>query len=224
MLVLGLSAGDIVLVTIGPQGHLKEQHLKDVRGNLMHHWWSELMGGISSFNFDTIYAASLGPSSINHKGSQVRHRLAALVVAVNRCGEVRAWNVSRRHLVLQSSVYEMLSAVDGLEQFYALASGSSMIVKSVANRRSVNLDGKDSLSPSHNNYLRYSSRITDRHYSACMLRLCVDEEEDSSYVIVALAISTIDEGIIAGMDGQSSVVGGKETAGLSSWQVRCFPL
>ena len=57
-----------------------------------------------------------------------------------------------------------------------------------------------------------------------MLQLCVDEDEDSSYVIGALAISTIDEGVIAGMDGKPSVVGGvgsKET-GLSSWQVRCF--
>jgi len=145
-LLLGLSAGDILLVTIEPLGHLKEQLLKDVRGNLVQHWWSELMGGGSpSFNFDTIHVASLGPcSGLRTPDNEMMHRASGLAVAVNRCGEVRAWHASRRQLVLQSSVFDLLSAVDGLEQFYAVG-GPSSIGRSVAsNRKAVNLDGNES--------------------------------------------------------------------------------
>lgn len=159
-LLLGLSAGDVLLVTIEPQGsHLKEQYLKDVRGNLVQHWWSELMGGSSpSFNFDTIHVASLAPClGLQSTGSRAMHHYASgLAVAINRCGELRAWNTIRRQLVLQSSVFELLSAVGGLEQFYrsggwVIDGGgeerSSSISRSItSNRKSVNLDGN---SPSH---------------------------------------------------------------------------
>jgi hypothetical protein len=157
-LLLGLSAGDVLLVTIDPQGgHLKEQYLKDIRGNLVQHWWSELMGDSSpSFNFDTIHVASLGPcSGLQSTGSRAMHHYACgLAVAVNRCGELRAWNTLRRQLVLHSSVFELLSAVGGLEQFYRSGGGewvtgggggSSSVGRSIAsNRKSVNLDGNQS--------------------------------------------------------------------------------
>lgn len=237
-LLLGLSAGDILLVTIEPQGggRLKEQHLKDVRGSLVQYLWSELMGGNSpSFNFDTIHVASLGPCSglQTTGGSQAMHQPTAtasgLAVAVNRCGEVRAWNTLRRQLVLQSSVYELLSAVDGLlEQFYRSGggAGSSSVGRSIAsNRKSVNLDGNHCPINVSMLLMRLTLLLLIYNNTACMLRLSVDETEDCTYVLGALAISAIDESFITGGGGgggvglQSDAVGKK--GNLSSWQVHC---
>lgn len=56
-----------------------------------------------------------------------------------------------------------------------------------------------------------------------MLRLSVDETEDCTYVLGALAISAIDERVGGGGVGvQADAVGKK--GNLSSWQVLCSTL
>lgn len=59
-----------------------------------------------------------------------------------------------------------------------------------------------------------------------MLRLSVDESEDCTYVLGALAISAIDDSFSTGGGGgmglQADAVGKK--GNLSSWQVQCSTL
>jgi len=55
-----------------------------------------------------------------------------------------------------------------------------------------------------------------------MLRLSVDETEDCTYVLGALAISAIDERVGGAVGLQADAVGKK--GNLSSWQVKCSTL
>ena len=59
--------------------------------------------------------------------------------------------------------------------------------------------------------------------AACMLRLSVDETEDCTYVLGALAISAIDERVGGGVGVQADAAGNKK-GNLSSWQVQCSTL
>lgn len=104
LLVLGLSAGDILLVYLSPHNQIsREQLLKDSRGSLVQVLWSEFIGTMPSFNFDTICVSSLASCLATEKKS--------VVLAVNRCGELRVWNVLNKQLILQTSISDLFETV-----------------------------------------------------------------------------------------------------------------
>jgi hypothetical protein len=108
LLLLGLSQGDVLAVSLaegpsepGAPGALRlqlfEQLLRD-RGAGLQALWSGLLRGATDSNSDTISIASQSSS----------------VLVINRSGELRVWGAQSRTLVAESSVYEVLNAVDAL--------------------------------------------------------------------------------------------------------------
>jgi hypothetical protein len=108
LLLLGLSQGDVLAVSLtetaseaGAAGALKlqlsEQLLRD-RGAGLQALWSGLLRGATDSNSDTISIAARSSSAL----------------AINRSGELRVWGSHAQTLVAQSSVYEVLDAVDAL--------------------------------------------------------------------------------------------------------------
>lgn len=109
-LVLGLSQGDVLLVSlrtdageaagvsVGKKLDLREQLLKD-RGGGLQALWSDFMGRVADANSDTI---DIGTASTS-------------VLAVNRSGELRLWSAQTKQLVAHTYLYDLLDVVGTVE-------------------------------------------------------------------------------------------------------------
>ncbi|KAJ1390170.1 hypothetical protein B484DRAFT_484605 [Ochromonadaceae sp. CCMP2298] len=111
-LLLGLSAGDSLLVQMPlAGGQATEQLLRD-RGELQA-MWAGLLGAVSPTDLDTIALAAL-PTL---QGG------LAVSLAVNRSGEVRVWSPGRAQVSAQVSLPDLLHAVGALPVLPTSAAG-----------------------------------------------------------------------------------------------------